>query len=498
MTLGMGSLAMASSSAFCRPSASVAPGTTLSRKSASALPSGARLSCGTTEASAPSAASFLSSAGVGEPSAASATATGISFCCTARSAARAATPPTCTARRRGEAKALTAASAAARPWACSEAASTDAKDSPSFFRALGGSSSTNSSTSRLAVVLMVMASRQCSGLLVLVGGGGGLRGLLGLLGELGAHLVGPGLGRHREAQAGAAVEVALGDGARQVADAADVGGAFGHADGAAGVEQVEGVRGLEHLLVAGQRELLAHQVLGLLLVRGEGGQQELDVAVLEVVGALLDLVLVEHVAVLQVGAAVLALGVDQVVDVLHALEVHGQTLQAVGDLAGDGLAVDAAHLLEVGELRHLHAVEPDLPPQAPGAQRGVLPVVLDEAHVVLLQVEAQGLQAAQVQLEDVGRRRLEHHLVLVVVLQAVGVLAVAAVLGAAAGLHISGLPGLGADGAQEGGGVRGARAHFHVVGLQERAALGVPIGLQLQDDLLEGQHEVRGTRARNR
>src|SRR5574343_788286 len=406
MTLGMGSLAMASSSAFCRPSASVAPGTTLSRKSASALPSGACLSGGTRDASAPSAASFLSSAGVGEPSAASATATGISFGCTARSAARTATPLTCTAMRRGEAKALTAASAAARPWACSEAASTDAKDSPSFFRALGGSSSTNSSTSRLAVVLMVGASRRGSGLHGLVGGGGGLRGLLGLLGELRAHLVGPRLGGHGEVEAGAAVEVALGDGARQVADAADVGGALGHADGAARVEQVEGVRGLEHLLVAGQRELLAHQVLGLLLVRGEGGQQELDVAVLEVVGALLDLVLVEHVAVLQVGAAVLALGVDQVVDVLHALEVHGQTLQAVGDLAGDGLAVDAADLLEVGELGDFHAAEPDLPAQAPAAEGGVFPIVLDKAHIVLLQIKAQGFERTEVELQDVGRRGL--------------------------------------------------------------------------------------------
>jgi predicted Na+-dependent transporter len=84
-------------------------------------------------------------------------------------------------------------------------------------------------------------------------------------------------------------------------------------------------------------------------------------------------------------------------------------------------------------------------------------------------------------------RGLEHHLVLVVVLQAVGVLAVAAVLGAAAGLHVGGLPGLGAEGAQEGGGVAGAGADFHVVGLQQRAALGVPVGLQREDDLLEGK-----------
>jgi hypothetical protein len=156
----------------------------------------------------------------------------------------------------------------------------------------------------------------------------------------------------------------------------------------------------------------------------------------------------------------------QVVDVVHALQVHGQAFQAVGDLAGDRPAVDAANLLEVGELRDFHAIEPDLPAQPPGAQRGVLPVVLDEADVVLLQIEAQCLQAAKVQLQDVRGRWLEHHLVLVVVLQAVGVLAVATVLGPAAGLHIGGLPGLGAERAQKGGGVAGPGPDFHVIGLQ--------------------------------
>jgi hypothetical protein len=56
------------------------------------------------------------------------------------------------------------------------------------------------------------------------------------------HFVGPGLRRHREAQPRAAVEVALRHRPRQVADAADVGGALGHADRAARVQQVEAVR----------------------------------------------------------------------------------------------------------------------------------------------------------------------------------------------------------------------------------------------------------------
>ena len=38
--------------------------------------------------------------------------------------------------------------------------------------------------------------------------------------------------------------------------------------------------------------------------------------------------------------------------------------------------------------------------------------------------------------------------------------------------------------------MEGAGAYFHVVGLQQRAALGVPIVLQAQDDLLKDEHRV--------
>ena len=44
-----------------------------------------------------------------------------------------------------------------------------------------------------------------------------------------------------------------------------------------------------------------------------------------------------------------------------------------------------------------------------------------------------------------------------------------------------------AERAQEGGGMRGACADFHVVGLEQGTALLVPVGLQGEDDLLEGQ-----------
>ena len=180
-----------------------------------------------------------------------------------------------------------------------------------------------------------------------------------------------------------------------------------------------------------------------------------------------------------------AIGPGQVIDILDALQVHRQAFDAVGDFAGDRLAVDAADLLEIGELRHLHAVHPDLPAQTPGTKRRVLPVVLDETYVVLLEVEAERFEGAEIQLQNIVRRRLQHHLILVVMLHAIRVLAVATVLGAARRLHVGGLPRLRADGAQEGGGVAGAGADFHVVGLQQGAALFAPVLLQAKNDLLK-------------
>src|SRR5690606_28344696 len=174
-----------------------------------------------------------------------------------------------------------------------------------------------------------------------------------------------------------------------------------------------------------------------------------------IVGRLLDFVLVENVAV-QDGAPAGAGGPHQVVDAFDALQIHGQALEAVGDLAGSRGAVKPAHLLEVGELGYFHAIEPDFPAQAPGTQGGVFPVVLDEADIVLRGVDAQGAQGVDVQIENFGGRGLEHDLVLVVVLQAVGVFAVAAVFGAPGRLYIGRAPVLGSDGSQERGGVIGA------------------------------------------
>ena len=126
--------------------------------------------------------------------------------------------------------------------------------------------------------------------------------------------------------------------------------------------------------------------------------------------------------------------------------------------------------------RDLHAVEPDFPAEPPGAERRAFPVVLDEADVVQRAGRCRSVrEAAEIEVLDVGRRRLHDHLELVVVLQAVRVLAVAAILGPARRLDIGRVPRLGPERAQGSRGMEGAGADLDVIGLQDDAALLRPV-----------------------
>ena len=134
---------------------------------------------------------------------------------------------------------------------------------------------------------------------------------------------------------------------------------------------------LDALVIGRQGEAAPDQRPAFRLRVGEVAEQQRGVGIFEIVGGELALGALEHVAVFDAGAVVV-----EIVDVLDALDVHRQALEPVGQLGRDRIAFDAADLLEIGELRHLHAVEPDLPAEAPGAERRALPIVLDEADVV--------------------------------------------------------------------------------------------------------------------
>ena len=105
----------------------------------------------------------------------------------------------------------------------------------------------------------------------------------------------------------------------------------------------------------------------------------------------------------------------------------------------------------------------------------------------------------EIELLQVRRRRLQDDLELVVVLQPVRVLAVAAVLRPARGLHIGGLPRLRPQRAQRRRRMERAGADLHVVGLQDDAALLGPEALQRQDQTLERAFRAHvGLRMRSR
>ena len=111
---------------------------------------------------------------------------------------------------------------------------------------------------------------------------------------------------------------------------------------------------------------------------------------LEIVGRHFHFVLVKHIAV---GDRPIGPSVQTRSKTLSTLlQIHGDAFQTVGDLTGDRAAFQAADLLEIGELRDFHAVQPDLPAQTPGAQRRRFPVVLDEADVVYQRIDAQCAQ----------------------------------------------------------------------------------------------------------
>ena len=129
-------------------------------------------------------------------------------------------------------------------------------------------------------------------------------------------------------------------------------------------------------------------------------------------------------------------------------------------------------------------------PQAPSA--GDSQLSSTKRTSCLVEVQADGFQAAQVEFLRVARIGLEDDLVLVVHLHAVGVLAIAAIIGAERGLHIGHVPRLRAQHAQHRGRVHGAGADLLAVGLPERAAVGRPIFVKSADDFLHGWDIVHG------
>src|SRR5271165_5132174 len=264
---------------------------------------------------------------------------------------------------------------------------------------------------------------------------------------------------------GGLLEVGGGGAASQGAHARHKGGAFGGGDDPAGVHEIEEVGALEAVVVGGEDgvagavlgrradifadgqsfvgggeeiggargfghcglprlalgssgcgfgrradifQLLpaVQEFLGFFFVELEFGAQGFGVAAVETVFGELLLFGETDVAIGLAGDPA------NVVDALDVLQEGADALETVGDFNGDGVEIQAAALLEIGELGDLQTFEQNLPPYAPGAEGGRFPVVFFEADVVFAEVDADGFEAFKVDGLDVGGRGLEDDLIL--------------------------------------------------------------------------------------
>src|SRR5260370_4291563 len=221
------------------------------------------------------------------------------------------------------------------------------------------------------------------------------------------------------------------------------------------------------------------EFLGLLLVQFEFRANRRRIAAIKAVFGKLLLLHQTYVAVS------LVRGPAEVVDTLHALKKSANAFEAVGEFDGDGVEVDAAALLEVGELGDLETVEQDLPADPPRAESRRFPIVLFETNVVLLEVDDDGSQAFQVDVLHIDRRGLEDHLKLGVLVEAIRIFSVTTVGGPTTGLNISDAISMRAEHAQKSLRVHGARADFHVVRLLKYATLLHPKLRELQNQILK-------------
>jgi len=201
---------------------------------------------------------------------------------------------------------------------------------------------------------------------------------------------------------------------------------------------------------------------------------------IERVTRLFDLLTQPDVAVLHATAPF------EVEDVVDLLQEHGNAFQTVSQLRGHRRQVQAAHLLEICELRDLLAVQHHLPADPPGAQRGRLPVVFLEANVVLTRIDATRLEAVQIDLLDFVRRRLEDDLHLQVLEQSVRILPEPAVVGTPGGLHVGDVPRPGTKDTEQGLRVRRSGPDFKVERLLDQTTPRSPERGEFENEVLEG------------
>src|SRR5579872_5856763 len=288
----------------------------------------------------------------------------------------------------------------------------------------------------------------------------------------------------------------------QCADATYDANTLGDADGAARIKNVEQVRTLQGQFVGGQNwiSFLVYrsdafvgekalrpdeQTFGLGLVQIEVLPELRNVGFFKVIDRKLQLFGQPHLAISDGRASLRITRPHDIVDRVHILQKRGDALHAVGKLGTHGIEIKSAALLEVGELRDLQPVEHDLPAYAPRTASGPLPVVFFELEVVLLQIDAHGLERFEIELLHVDRRWFEDQLKLCVLEEAIRILSVAAIGGPSGGLGIADFVRFWSEHAEKCFRSHGASSDLDIVGLLQNAATLGPEALEAEEQFLK-------------
>src|SRR5574344_533446 len=129
-----------------------------------------------------------------------------------------------------------------------------------------------------------------------------------------------------------------------------------------------------------------------------------------------------------------------IVNILHALNVHSQSFQAVRNFYSYRFNINTAYLLEVSELSNFHAIQPYFPPHAPRTQGRRFPIVFYETNIMLCSMNTKHFQALQIQFLDVLRRWLHNNLKLMVLEQTVRIVTITTISRTSGRLNITNIP----------------------------------------------------------
>ena len=150
---------------------------------------------------------------------------------------------------------------------------------------------------------------------------------------------------------------------------------------------------LKALVVGWKRQARLYYCRAFFFCVREVANKHVGICMLEVIGGKLPLCFEEDIAIARAGAVKVEL-----VDILHALNIHREPLKPVCEFHRYGIAIDAADLLKIGELADFHAVTPYFPSKTCRTERRTFPIVLDKSDVVLQWVDTKRLQTVEIEI----------------------------------------------------------------------------------------------------